>query len=80
MDHADQPTPCRRCKAPILFITSKKNHKPMPVDAALFVAKQDDPAVVLVLSDGSVKRGVKTGDVGHTSHFATCEFADEFRQ
>lgn len=51
----------------------------MPCDAELFICKKEDYAVTLVLPDGTVKKGVKVGDVGHISHFATCEFADEFR-
>jgi hypothetical protein len=79
MDHSQQPTLCKKCRAPIIFITTKRG-KQMPCDAALFIAKDDDRAVQLVLSDGSVKHGVQVGDVGHISHFATCGFADEFRK
>lgn len=82
MDHTRKGSPCKRCGHPIIFILSR-NGRPMPCDAELFVAQQDDPKVVLVREDGDggrVQRGVRRGDTGHLSHFATCEFAEEFRR
>jgi hypothetical protein len=79
MDHTQKTTACRKCKAPVLFIQNKRGNWQI-VDAALFIAQQDDPHVIIVLSDGSTQSGVKRGDVGHIDHHATCEFADDFRK
>ncbi len=72
MNHGEKAySKCKSCDSPIFFI-AMKNGKFMPVDEKLFVAKEDDPSIRLILSDGNIQRGVKRGDAGHTVHFDTC--------
>jgi len=62
---------CHNCGEPILFMGIKSG-KFMPVDPKLFVAKGDDSILRIVLSDGTLQRGVRRGDCGHVVHFDTC--------
>lgn len=81
MDHTSRPDKiCPSCQQNIKFIKMEKSGRFMPVDAALFVAKVDDPEMSLVQTDGTMKRGVKVGEVGYVSHFSTCSEPDRFRK
>ncbi len=57
---------CRRCKAPIIWLTTKLG-KSMPVDAA---SVRNASLAGLPVFDPKI----------HVSHFATCKFADYFRK
>jgi hypothetical protein len=70
---------CESCSQPIKFIEMKSG-KWMPVDATMFVAKEPDPEMRLVQSDGTIKTGVERGDCGYVSHFATCDDPNRFRR
>jgi hypothetical protein len=49
-----------------------KSGKNMPCDPKLFIAKESDDEIRIVLSDGTVQSGVQQGDVGHIVHWDTC--------
>jgi hypothetical protein len=72
MNPNDKPIPCKRCQQNILFI-SLPSGKFMPVDAHMFVAKEDNAGIVIYQIDGIKKNGVKRGDCGFVSHFNTCD-------
>lgn len=52
----------------------------MPVDAKMLVVETDDLHMRIVRTDGTIKLGVKRGDVGYISHFVTCDDPDRFRR
>ena len=80
MNHGrEEDKKCDACGAPIFFIQTKGG-KYMPVDTKLTVAKEDDPNMTIVLTSGVVQRGVKQGDCGYISHFATCTDPARFRK
>ena len=80
MNHGrEEDKKCDACGAPIFFITTKAG-KFMPVDIKLTVAQEDDPKMTLVLTDGTVQRGVKKGDAGHIPHWSSCSDPNKFRR
>ena len=52
----------------------------MPVDAQMFVAQEDDSRRIIILTDGTTKRGVLRGDTGYIPHWSTCHNAGAFRK
>ena len=70
---------CEACGADMYFIQTK-NGNWTPVDTKLTVVEKDDPSMKLVLSDGTIQKGVKRGDAGHTPHWATCTEPGRFRK
>jgi len=66
---------CRSCGAPILWVVTVASGKRMPLDA------EPGPAGNLVLLTGGRARAAEPDDRPplHTSHFATCPQAAEWR-
>jgi len=79
MDNTKKPTICKSCQQNIFFIETK-NGKFMPVDAQMFVAQEDDSRRIIILTDGTTKRGVLRGDTGYIPHWSTCHNAGAFRK
>lgn len=76
---------CRSCGAEIIWIKMASGRM-MPCDAAPIsydrAPIQDKEKLVLVTPDGRITRGVfnpGSGNIGYTSHFATCPNADAHR-
>jgi hypothetical protein len=66
----------------MIFVTSKKGRAiPCDPDLVTHVLK---PGVVVVTTDGQVLRGTEeskdTSVQGYISHFASCEYAEDFRK
>jgi uncharacterized protein (AIM24 family) len=72
MNPTDKPIHCKRCEQNILFIPLPSG-KYMPVDAHMFVAKEDSVDMIIYRTDGTKQKGVKRGDCGFVSHFDNCE-------
>jgi hypothetical protein len=77
---------CRSCGAPIKWVNTSLGKK-MPVDERLISIMEDpDGDTTVVCQDGMVVKGrlAMTGTdgaiQGHTSHFATCPQAREWRK
>lgn len=77
-----EPTECRSCEAPILWVKWPRSGKSMPVDAAPAPAG----TVVLTLHRGEELLAEKYeanrhhGRNRYTSHFATCPNASQHRK
>lgn len=78
MTELPAPRPCRLCGQPVRWITTAKNAKPLPLDAApseaghVFIQDRDGEPVAVVLSDEERAYARDFGMVLHVAHFATC--------
>jgi hypothetical protein len=66
MDH-NKSVPCKYCGKKINFI-KKGNYTWIAVESKLIVVKEDDEKLKLILSDGTIKIGMKKGECGHERH------------
>lgn len=83
MNHSSENSiPCIEpsCKKPIRFITMKKSGKPMPVDADMIIAKEEEIKGIFILPNGAMVRSLLKGQVGYRPHWATCTKAMKFRK
>ena len=71
--------PCSKCGAMIRFITTKSRSQ-MPVEAEIDIIAFDQPRKVLILADGTTKKGVIAGDRGHEPHWGNCPGAAQFKK
>ena len=68
------------CKKMIRFITMKKSGKPMPVDADMIIAKEEEIKGIFILPNGAMVRSLLKGQVGYVPHWSTCVKANKFRK
>ena len=72
---------CKACGEAIKWIRTRAG-KAMPVDADSLAQHELKPGVTVVTETGDVLRGgrhIASAAYGYVPHWATCQFADQFR-
>lgn len=73
---------CKRCKAPVLMLKNDKSGKFAPIDPEPVAGGNItvDPASGTYRVVPKDELALSPNKLRHKSHFATCEFAAEFRR
>lgn len=69
---------CRSCEAEIVWATSERTGKPMPLDAT--PTANGNMVMIAGKARGYTEEDAKLHRDRYTSHFATCPDADKFRR
>ncbi len=70
---------CKSCGANILWVTHHETHATMPLDMIPSAAGRWHIVDQFNLAGDNERLAHHGGEGGHTSHFATCPYADRHR-